>query len=384
MDYTRREVGKLALTAIPAAGMLGRSQPVFADEAQANRPLTKPNSLINGVQIGVIIPYSFGQEGGDAANLLWNVVKAGISAVELQAPPAEAFVGATIPAAGGGRAGAGGGGRGGQGAGAAAGAQPAPGAPAPAGQPQQQAAGGGAAAPGGGGRGGRGNQPPPTPEEQAAQVAAQAEAWKRRLDVPMDRYKALRALYNNAGVSIYGFKMSLNMNMTDEHYDYVFNAAEALGATHVTMELPTDPALLKRIGEFALKRKIYAAYHTHAQGNFTAFDQAFSLSRGNASNVDVGHYYGATGESAQPFLEKYHARVMSYHLKDKTGPKSTPPNANRPWGEAETPLRQILQAHRKGRWNSIATIELEYAVPQGSSRLAEITKCLQYCRQALA
>ena len=78
------------------------------------------------------------------------------------------------------------------------------------------------------------------------------------------------------------------------------------------------------------------------------------------SNVDAGHYYGATGESAQRFLEKWHARTMSYHLKDKTGPKNATPNQNRAWGQAETPLREILQAHRKGGWKSIATIELEY------------------------
>ena len=68
---------------------------------------------------------------------------------------------------------------------------------------------------------------------------------------------------------------------------------------------------------------------------------------------------------------------MSYHLKDKTGPKNATPNQNRPWGQAETPLREILQAHRKGGWKSIATIELEYPVPEGSSRLIEIGKCLQ-------
>jgi hypothetical protein len=30
-----------------------------------------------------------------------------------------------------------------------------------------------------------------------------------------------------------------------------------------------------------------------------------------------------------------------------------------------------------------ATIELEYPVPQGSTRTAEIAKCLNYCRDAL-
>src|SRR5688572_2367122 len=99
MSYTRREIGKMALTAIPAATLLGKTTSVEGAPLQS---LPKPNSLINGVQIGVIIPYSFGQEGGDAANLLWNVVKIGISAVEMQDSPALAFVGANPPAAAGG------------------------------------------------------------------------------------------------------------------------------------------------------------------------------------------------------------------------------------------------------------------------------------------
>src|SRR5436190_3427826 len=53
----------------------------------------------------------------------------------------------------------------------------------------------------------------------------------------------------------------------------VFNVAEALGCTHTTLELTDDVAQLKRIGAFAEKRKIYAAYHTHTQGSMTAFDQ---------------------------------------------------------------------------------------------------------------
>ena len=61
-------------------------------------------------------------------------------------------------------------------------------------------------------------------------------------------------------------------------------------------ELPTEVAQLKRIGVFAEKRKIYAAYHTHLQGSMTAFDQAFAASKGNMANVDLGHYVAAGGD----------------------------------------------------------------------------------------
>ena len=92
----------------------------------------------------------------------------------------------------------------------------------------------------------------------------------------MDPFKKLRKMYNDAGVTIYAWKQ-LSANMSDEEFEYIFNVAEALGCTHTTLELPTDDGRqLKRIGDFAMKKKIYAAYHTHAQGSMTAFDQAFA------------------------------------------------------------------------------------------------------------
>jgi sugar phosphate isomerase/epimerase len=246
---------------------------------------------------------------------------------------------------------------------------------------------------GGGGRGrGRGGQPEMTPEEkaaaQAAQQAAQAATRAWRLGVSMDKYKALRAMYNDAGVKIYAFKLAFTQNMTDDEYDYVFNVAEALGADHVTMELTQNVDLLKRIGEFAEKRKIHVAYHTHAQGSMTAFDQAFAVSKANMANVDVGHWIGANGgESPIPFFLKHHARISSFHLKDKTkgmrGVQAPGSNENKPWGEGDTPIVELLHLVRQQHWTMPATIELEYAVPENSDAVQEVAKCVDYCRKAL-
>src|SRR5919197_2418738 len=128
-----------------------------------------------------------------------------------------------------------------------------------------------------------------TAEQLAAQQeqAAKLKVW--RTSVSMDKFKELRKMYNDAGVTIYAWKQ-LNPNMSDEEFEYIFNVAEALGCTHTTLELPTDDAQLKRIGDFAMKKKIYAAYHTHTQGSMTALAKAFVLSKGNTANVDFGHF----------------------------------------------------------------------------------------------
>ncbi|MGH9385424.1 MAG: sugar phosphate isomerase/epimerase family protein [Vicinamibacterales bacterium] len=321
MEYTRREFGRLTLNALPAATLL--RQP-FEAVAQTR----KPNSVIAGVHIGTIT-YSYRSLSDQSAEAtLRYIVESGISEIELMGGPAESFAGA----------------------------------------PQS----------GRGGGGGRGQ--PQTPEQQAAQREAAARLKQWRTSVSMDRFKALRRMYNDAGVTIYAWKV-LNPDMSDEEFEYVFNVAEALGCTHTTLELPTEVEPLKRIGAFAEKRKIYAAYHTHTQATMTAFDQAFAVSKANMSNVDLGHYVAGTGESPIPFLRKFHGRIASVHLKDRQTPAHGAGNLR--WGTGDTPLKDILQLMKKEQYRFPAAIEFEYEAPEGSDAVKEVTKCLDYCKRAL-
>jgi len=43
-----------------------------------------------------------------------------------------------------------------------------------------------------------------------------------------------------------------------------------------------------------------------------------------------------------------------------------------------------LQLIRDNKWNIQATLEFEYPIPEGSVRMTEIKKSLDYCRAALA
>ena len=419
MNYTRREFGKLALSTVPAVGLLDGTL-VGAALAQA-----KPNSRFNGVQIGTIT-YSYRSMGDQSAEAtLKYIVDSGISAVELMGGPVMAYARARtgFQAAGGGRGGGGGGraaaeggraageagragaeggragGGGGGGRGGRGAADPATltakwngvaCAPAqPGSDPNYGAApagreGGGG---GGGGRGGRGGAPQ-TPEEVAAAAQAAETQRKWRQGLSMDIFKDLRKMYNDAGVSIYAVKEAgVTAGASDEELEFGFAVAEALGANHVTMELPAGPngeATLKRLGDWGLKKKIYVAYHTHAQGSMTAFDRAFEISRGNMANVDLGHFVAGGNRGGTPidFITKYNARISSVHLKDRTLPENCAQNLA--WGTGQTPLREILQTMRKNKYTFPGSIEFEYSVPQGSDAVQEVKKCVEYCRQILA
>jgi len=344
MLYTRRDIGKLAL----AAG------------AASTLRAAKPNSLFGGVQIGTIT-YSFRALPSSAEQVLQYCLDCGISAIELMSNVAESYAGAPSSA-----------GRG----------------FAPPGGPGRGPGGGDAQ---GRGRGPGGGRAPMTPEQQAAMQKAAAETKEWRLSVSMDKYKAFRKLYNDAGITIYAFKLPPTMNMSDQEYDYIWNVAETLGANHITMELPTDDALLQRVGEYAAKRKLRIAFHTHGQGGESGFERALAASPFTAINLDVGHFYGVNGQSPVPVMVKYHDRIASLHLKDRKGPSSASENKgpggggpNMPWGQGETPLKEVLQTMKKNQYKFPASIEYEYDTPEGSDVLTEIRKCVQYCKNALA
>ena len=95
MRYARRELLKLGLGAVPLTYFLAnRTSLLTATAAAATATATKPNSKFNGVQIGIIAPYSFRGLPSTAEDLLRNMVDLDLSAVELQNDPVERFAGA--------------------------------------------------------------------------------------------------------------------------------------------------------------------------------------------------------------------------------------------------------------------------------------------------
>ncbi|HXE64779.1 MAG TPA: sugar phosphate isomerase/epimerase [Bryobacteraceae bacterium] len=337
MEFTRRNFGKLALaTAAVPAGTL------FA---------AKPNSKFDGVQIATIT-YSYRDRpelANDAHELLKLIVESGISAIELMPTAAERFAGAPLPPLDAGRGGGGaarGGARGGSGR--------------------------------GGGGGGRGRAM--TPEQQAA--AEKLKAW--RLSASMDKFKEFRKLYNDAGVEIYCHKLTPTEKMEDPEFNYFFEVGKALGATQLSLELPEAPSpFTQRMGDTALKHGMVAAYHAHEQATETAWDAVLNQSKGNAVNLDTGHYYAGTGKSPVPAIIKYHERIASLHLKDRTPTTPQARGANLPWGQGSTPIVDILQTLKKNKYKFPAAIELEYQIPAGSDSVTEVKKCMEYCKKAL-
>jgi sugar phosphate isomerase/epimerase len=221
-------------------------------------------------------------------------------------------------------------------------------------------------------------QPPPDP---AARKAAREEARQWRLTVSLDHFRDIRKKFDAAGITLQAYNYSFNDSFSDEEIDRGFEMAKALGVKLITASSTLRSA--KRVAPFADKHKITVAMHGHSNvkdpNEFAtpdSFAQALAMSKHFAVNLDIGHFFAA-GFDPVDYLRKNHARVTNLHLKDRK--KDQGPNT--PWGEGDTPIKQVLQLLKEKKWDIPANIEYEY---KGEDTIAEVRKCLQFCKDALA
>ena len=321
LPYTRREFAKLALSILPAAGMLSIPRSASGAEKPA-QPRGKPNSKVAGVQIGINVPYSFGGNAVSGDETLANCVQLGISAVELRAQPIEAFLGAPSHLVGA------------KNAVAVAGA--------------------------------------------AASNAEQLREWRSKAAV--ERAAGFRKKYEDAGVRIEILKVDNLFKISPAELDYAFALAKTVGARAISSEISKSDDDHKRVGAFADKHQMLIGYHGHASTTPEHWEKAFTFAKYNGANVDIGHFVAGNESSVVDFIKKHHARISHVHIKDRkrgNGP-------NMPFGEGDTPIVEVLRLIRDNKWNIQATIEFEYKVPAGSDRMTEIARAVKYCRDALA
>ncbi|MCW5515751.1 sugar phosphate isomerase/epimerase family protein [Muriicola sp. Z0-33] len=308
------------------------------------RNLRKPDSRINGVQLGVIT-YSYRSMPDQSAEAtLKYILDSGINAIELMGGPAESFAG--MPQSGIDRR-------------------------AFYGLMRKQ-------------RNGELSEDElkEFTELQAQRKAYNAEVAKWRLKAPFEKFEKFRKMYNDAGVSIYAFKPSaFGKNNTDAEIDYGFKAAKLLGASHVTLEHPSDDAHTLKLGKMAEKHQIGVAYHGHEQQTPTFWDTALQQSPMNMLNADMGHYTAAGNDLPLELLKKHSKRIASIHIKDRQTPANGKENLI--WGKGDTPIAAILNLMSKNKYAFPATIELEYKIPEGSDAIKEVSRCLEYCKAKL-
>lgn len=219
------------------------------------------------------------------------------------------------------------------------------------------------------------------PARIAARQAAREELRKWRLSVPMDYFVGIKKKFNDAGIGIYAYNYSFREDFTDQEIDRGFDFAKALGAKFITAS--TTLPVAQRVAPYAEKHKMVVAMHGHSNlkdpNEFAtpeSFSKAMAMSKYFKINLDIGHFTAANFDAVD-YTTKNHENIVLIHLKDRK--KDEGPNT--PWGEGDTPIKQVLLLLKDKRWPIPAFIEYEYKGAANSQ--AEVLKCYEYAKQIL-
>ncbi len=222
---------------------------------------------------------------------------------------------------------------------------------------------------------GRGRGTPESRQENREKL----RAW--RLETPIDHFRAVKKKFDAAGISVYAYNYSFNADMNDQEIDRGFEMTRALGAGIITASTTLSTA--RRVAPFAEKHQMLVAMHGHSNKSDPnefctpeSFASAMKLSKYFKVNLDVGHFTAADFD-AVAYIREHHANITNLHLKDRRKHEGD----NVPWGEGETPLRDVLLLLKKEKWPMPAYIEYEYR--GAGTPTEEVKKCFQFAKQIL-
>lgn len=198
---------------------------------------------------------------------------------------------------------------------------------------------------------------------------------------PVQHFEAIRKKFEAAGIVIQAYCCNMKNAITDSELNYIFQATKLLGTD--TLTTSATVSLMKRIDGFAQKYNISVGMHNHSNlENPNEFSSPESLLRGMEGNsnliginLDIGHFVAANFDPVD-FIKKYHDHIFCLHLKDRKKDQGK----NVPYGEGDTPLREVLQLLKNNQWNIPCNLEYEY---NGANTVLEVKNCFDYCKKAL-
>ena len=200
-----------------------------------------------------------------------------------------------------------------------------------------------------------------------------------RLETPLRHYEGIGESFHVAGINLSAFNYSFRDHFTDEEIARGFEMAKALGAKVITASGTISVA--GRVNAQAERYGMRVGMHNHSRirdneyATPADFDAACSGNSHIAVNLDIGHF-AAAGFDPVDYVRRHHARIVALHVKDRKGNQGE----NVPFGEGDTPIREVLALLRDEGYDIPANIEYEY---KGDNTVEEVKKCFTYCKQSL-
>jgi len=200
-----------------------------------------------------------------------------------------------------------------------------------------------------------------------------------RLETPLSHYEEIGEDFHEAGIELNSFNYSFRDNFTDEEIARGFEMAKAMGAKALTASGTVSVA--GRVNAHAQRYGMRVGMHNHSrirENEYATPDDFAAASKGNSHivvNLDIGHFIAA-GFDPVDYIKRNHAQIIALHIKDRKRDQGE----NVPFGEGDTPIREVLALLRDNNYDIPANIEYEY---KGGDTVEEVEKCFNYCKRAL-
>ena len=200
-----------------------------------------------------------------------------------------------------------------------------------------------------------------------------------RIETPLSRFEAIGEQFHEAGIALNSLNYSFRDDFTDAEIARGFEIAKALGAKALTASATVSVA--KRVDPVAKRYDMLVGMHNHShirENEYATPGDFAAASEGRSHivvNLDIGHFVAA-GFDPVDYIEKHHASIVALHIKDRKRNQGE----NVPFGEGDTPIREVLGLLRDNGYDIPANIEYEY---KGGDTVQEVAKCFEYCKQAL-
>jgi len=215
----------------------------------------------------------------------------------------------------------------------------------------------------------------PSQQVSTAAVARQKlREW--RLTVPLEHFEAIGRTFKAQKLFLYAYNMNYRDDFTDEELERSFQMTHALGCNVITAV--GSKKLFRRLDALATKYKTWVAIHNEGDSIPTIADFEEVLKGAGPytqMTLDIGHFVASNSDPVA-CLEKHHQEIVNLHIKDrkKNG------GANLPFGQGDTPIKEILRMDRDRKYNIPVHVEWEVA---SNDRVQKVKDCFEYCKNTL-
>jgi sugar phosphate isomerase/epimerase len=217
--------------------------------------------------------------------------------------------------------------------------------------------------------GGIGGQAPATASPEYLKSREELRQW--RLNTPPEFFAKIRKKFDDAGLNLFSWVMTIGDDFTDPEIDAVFRQMQALKVS-VFCTNQSRVSAGPRMKPYAEKYNIHPAFHTHALVNDAnevaspeSLQRLMDMSKMFMINLDIGHF-ARGGNDPWAYFQAHHDRITHLHVKDHKAD-----NSPVEIGTGDLHVREMLQIVRDRKLPVAFILERDF---RGTGTSVEETK----------